>query len=160
MAWYNVVRWIHILAATSWFGAVVLINVAIVPALKDMDKSAKAQALSGIFPRIFRFASVVSLITVGAGSVLFYQRFHQSWSALWETPNGLGFLVGATLAVALTLFHFFLEPRLAEAVRLSAKDTDEGKMMRVVRQLRIVPRGGLAVIAAIVILMMYGSRGL
>jgi uncharacterized membrane protein len=47
MADVNVIRWVHLLAGAAWFGAVVLINVAIVPALGDLDKGTKSEMLYG-----------------------------------------------------------------------------------------------------------------
>ena len=80
--YFNVIRWVHVLAGTAWFGAVVLINVAIVPSLADLDKDAKTDVLTALFPKIFKFASVVSVIALAAGGTLLYLRYHTGWSAL------------------------------------------------------------------------------
>jgi uncharacterized membrane protein len=155
--YFNVLRWVHVLAGAAWFGAVVLINVAIVPSLGKLDKDTKAEVLAALFPLIFKFASFASVIAVGAGSVLLYLRYHTSWPALWETHNGRGLLAGVTLGVALTLFHFILEPKLEAAIYKSKAEPIV--MADVLRKLKIIPRGGLAVITLIVVLMMYGARG-
>ena len=88
---------------------------------------------------------------------MLYLRYHQDWTLLWSTRHGVVLLVGATLATALTAFHFFLEPRLEAAIYRTEKEPVV--MADVLRKLKIIPRGGLLVITVIVMFMMYGARG-
>lgn len=156
--WFRVIRWVHVLSGASWLGAVALINAVIVPALAKIDRPARREAVAELFPRIFKFASVVSVTAIVSGGLLFYNRFSSDWSAIWSTPTGWGILIGATLATVLTAFHFVAEPRLEGLVREARGH--ERTLERVMRALKIVPRAGLAVLIAIILLMMYGARGL
>lgn len=156
--WFRIIRWIHVLAGASWLGAVVLINAVLVPGLAKIDRAARREAVAELFPRIFRFASVVSITAIVSGGFLFYNRFSNDWSAVWATPTGRGTLIGATLGVLLTAFHFIAEPRLEGLVK-EARGQDK-TLNSVMRALKIVPRAGLGILVAIIVLMMYGARGL
>jgi uncharacterized membrane protein len=160
MHWYIVVRWIHILAATAWFGKVVTINFVLVPAVSNMGREEAAGFLKRVFPKIFRLASVLSATTVICGLLMAVQRFAPDPSMLWTTFSGTVFLVGATMGLALTVFHFVLEPRLDGLICLAADQRDFEVSDKVVRMLRVVPRGGLVVITGILVLMMVGTHGI
>ncbi len=109
---YVAVRWIHVMAATAWFGEVVTINFVLVPVLSRMPREEGAKFLAAVFPTIFRLASVLSATAVLSGGYLAWTRFSASPEALWTTWSGRSFLAGATIGLALTVFHFILEPRL------------------------------------------------
>jgi len=156
---YLAVRWIHVLAAASWYGEVVTINVVLVPMVARLEGSAQRAFLAGVFPRIFRLASWLSLTAVVTGAYLAWVRYGQDPSQLWTTLQGMVFLVGASLALLLTAFHFILEPRLDGMICTAHEHDDVAITDQVVRALRIVPRVGLLVITAIVVSMMVGSRG-
>jgi uncharacterized membrane protein len=156
--WANAIRWIHILAATAWFGEVVTINLVLVPALSRMDKDDSARFLARVFPRIFRLASWLSATAVITGAILWTNRFWGQWDAL-KTTSGMAFTAGATLATLLTLFHFFLEPRLGEMICVAEEDPDGELVGKIKKALRLIPRAGLGVITLIVLLMMVGGRG-
>lgn len=157
--WVLTFRWIHILAATSWVGEVVTINFVLVPALAKMSAEARGAALATIFPRIFRLASVLSLIALASGGFLYYQRFHLNWSVAFNTTSGICFTVGATLATLLTLFHFFAEPRLGDMVCVAGEEPEGDVATTVMKALRFIPRVGMGVIVVIAMLMMIGARG-
>ncbi len=155
---YLAVRWVHVLAAASWYGEVVTINLVLVPMLGRLEGVEQRAFLRGVFPRLFKLASWLSLTAVVSGAYLAWVRYGSDLSQL-ATPQGRVFLLGATLALALTAFHFILEPRL-DGMICSAHERDDVELTdRVVRALRIVPRGGLLVITGIVVSMMIGSRG-
>ncbi|MCB9593080.1 MAG: hypothetical protein H6719_10135 [Sandaracinaceae bacterium] len=160
MSWFVLLRWIHILAATAWFGEVVTINLVLVPAVSRMTASERALTLGRIFPRIFRLASILSGTAAVTGLTMFAIKFWGNWLLLFGTWSGRAILAGATLGAALTLFHFFLEPRLGEMICVAEKEPDGELITKIVRLLRIIPRAGLGVIGAIVLLMMIGARGL
>ena len=159
LLWYAVVRWIHIVAGAAWFGEVVTINFVLVPIVSRMSREDAAVFLKRVFPRIFKLASVLAATAVVCGLLMAYQRFGDQPELLWTTSSGRAFTIGGTLGLALTVFHFVLEPRL-DGMICSAADTRDFEMSdRVVRMLRIVPRAGLLVITGIVLLMMVGTHG-
>ena len=160
MSWLIAVRWLHILAATAWFGEVVTINFVLVPAMGRLERTQRAKAMFQLFPRIFRLASWLSATAVLSGATLFFFRFSGDWSLLWSSTSGLAFLVGATLGTALTAFHFLLEPKLEGAICVAAEEPHGETHDQVMRTLRFVPRVGMGVIAGALLLMMIGARGL
>ena len=89
--------------------------------------------------------------------VVYYQG---NWGALVDTRQGIGLLVGLTLATLLTAFHFVAEPRLDGMICNARDEADIVLTDRVLGLLKIVPRVGLVVITTIVVLMMYTSHGL
>ncbi len=72
---------------------------------------------------------------------------------------GLSILIGGILGILLTLFHFFMENRLAKKIGLGKQGDDE-KLAEVHLKLRIVPRLGLLVILTIFLLMINATHGI
>lgn len=160
MSWYLALRWLHIIAAASWFGEVVTINFVLVPAVRNLSSVDGSKMLVHIFPRIFKLASWLAATAVLSGLALATTRFYASPSVLWTTGSGIAFLVGATLGLLLTGFHFLLEPRLDGMICTAAEKGDLELSDRVIHLLTIVPRAGLVVIGSVLLLMMVGARGL
>lgn len=157
MNWLNILRWIHILAGAAWFGEVVTINFVLVPLLHKMDVEVRGIFVRHTFPRVFRLASVLSSTAIISGALMSY--LITGWkniAALLGTHWGIGIFGGGVLGLSLTLFHFLIESRLEPMIA----NADEDTMDQVITVLKLVPRAGLVVIASIVLLMMYGSRGL
>jgi uncharacterized membrane protein len=157
---YLAVRWIHVIAATAWFGEVVTINFVLVPAVAKLPRDQAPKVLFQIFPRIFKLASWLSATAVLSGLVLASDRYLPDYQVLWTTGPGRLFSVGATLGLLLTGFHFILEPRLDGMICTAAKEDDAELSDRVMRLLRLVPRVGLVVITTILWTMMVGARGM
>lgn len=65
--WIVVLRWIHVLSASAWFGEVVVINVVLIPALSGRHGAARREMLATIFPKVFRLASVLATTTTVTG---------------------------------------------------------------------------------------------
>lgn len=73
---------------------------------------------------------------------------------------GLSILVGGGMGLALTLFHFFMEDRLARRIGIGRTDTSDAVLADVHVKLKIVPRVGLTIIGTIFFLMMFAVRGI
>ena len=159
MNWYLAVRWIHVFAAASWFGEVVTINFVLVPALRQLNMQQRARFLNTVFPRIFRLASVLSATTVVTGAVLFVKRVGLNVEAIFGSASATFLAIGAIMGLALTFFHFFMEPRLAKLCHIADAEGNDDVTDSVVSRLRVVPRGGLAFMSLIVLFMMLGARG-
>ena len=156
---FNIVRWVHIISGVAWLGEVITINIVLLPALIKMRQENRGTFIRQIFPRIFRLASVLSLTAIISGASLSY--LVTGWKNLDElvgTRWGSGILIGATLALLLTLFHFFIESRL-EPMAISAEEASEVDVDRVIKVLNVVPKVGMFVLVLIVLLMMYAARG-
>lgn len=157
MSLLNIVRWIHIISGVAWLGEVLAINFVLIPALLNMEKSERGAFVRQIFPRVFRLASVLSVLALLSGVAMSY--LITGWKNLGPligTRWGTGILIGALLALALTLFHFLAESRLEPV----AAKADEADVEKIISVLKVVPRVGLVVILVIVLLMMYAARGL
>lgn len=152
-------RWLHVGAGAAWFGEVVTINLVLVPAVLAMSATDQTATLAKLFPRLFRLASFLSATAVAAGLGLLFIRYQGHWGDLIHTGPGRTLLLGATLASALTAFHFVLEPRLDGMICTAADNDDFELTQQVLTALKIVPRVGLGVITGIVILMMIAARG-
>jgi len=156
----NPIRWVHVLAAAAWLGEVVVINFVLIPALGRFDLSTRRRFLTNVFPRIFRLASVLSATTVAAGLFLVLHRTGGDPALLTESRWGVGILIGGSMGILLTLFHFFMENRLAKRIGVGCmEEPSDADLEDVHTKLKIVPRVGLAVITTIALLMMYAARG-
>jgi len=156
----NIVRWIHIISGVAWVGEVITINVVLLPALKKMDKDIRGAFIRQIFPRVFHLASILSLTAIVSGATMSYlMTGWQNLGSLISTRWGAGILIGGSLALLLTLFHFFVESRL-EPIAIKADDGTELDIEKFLAVLNVVPKIGLGVLILIVLLMMFAARGL
>jgi uncharacterized membrane protein len=160
MEWNHVIRWIHVMAASAWWGEVVVINFILIPSLVSREGEARYEFLNEVFPRVFRMASILSATTVVSGGVLLYRLIGLDLSLLTQSRWGWCLLVGGTLGLLLTLFHFFIEDHLAHKVGVGCRSTDTALLDGAVSKLKVVPRAGLVVITSIYGLMMFAVRGL
>ena len=147
-------RWIHILAGLAWVGEVITINFVIVPALKTLPREQQASFISSVFPRVFRLATILALISTLAGFLTAY--FVVDWREfpnLITTPWGIGIFGGGFLSVLLVLFHLVLERRIKPLV----VDANPESLNRIIHLLGIIPRIGLGVILVISLLMFFGA---
>jgi len=160
LSWYNEVRWFHVFAAASWLGEVITINFVLVPALAKFSEEERSRFIAAVFPRVFRLASVLSFTTVASGATLFLLRFGTNWQAVWHTPFASFLAAGAVLGFLLTMFHFVMEPRLSKLIYAAKAAGNVAQSELIHSRLRVIPRAGLGVLAAIVFFMMVGARGL
>jgi uncharacterized membrane protein len=157
MSLLNIVRWVHIISGVAWLGEVLAINFVLLPALLNMEKKDRGAFIRQIFPRVFRLASVLSLLAIFSGTTMSYLiTGWKNLGPLLSTRWGIGILIGGGLGLGLTLFHFLAESRLEPV----AAKADEADVEKIISVLKVVPRVGLVVIVAIVLLMMYAARGL
>ena len=155
----NIVRWVHIIAGVAWLGEVLTINLVLLPVLFRMKADARGAFIRQIFPRVFHLASVLSLTAIISGAAMSYLL--TGWRNLGEligTRWGMGILIGGTLALLLTLFHFLVESRL-EPIAVAADQAPESDVEKIIAVLKVVPRVGLIILVVIVLLMMIAARG-
>jgi len=157
--WLIPIRWIHVVSASAWFGEVVVINLILIPALSAQDAGGRRDFLAGVFPRVFRLASFLSATTVISGALLVYLLTAGDLGMLTAGRWGVSILVGGTMGLALTLFHFFMEDKLARRIGIGCPDTTDAVLNDVHAKLKVVPRVGLMVIGTIFFLMMFAVRG-
>jgi hypothetical protein len=155
------VRWLHIISGAAWLGEVVTINFVLIPALKSLSAERRIGFIHKVFPRIFRLASLISLISIGSG--LWMSYLVSGWddpSIFFNTRWGLAILIGGSLGFGLTIFHFVVEGRMEPIVAGMDDQTSDADLARVIQFLNLVPRAGLGMMIVIFILMMFAARGI
>lgn len=155
-----IVRHVHVLAASAWFGEVVVINFILLPVVAKLTGEMRKRFLATVFPRIFRAASVLSATTALSGGVLVWNHTSGNLAVLtgggrWATCV----LIAGCMGLALTLFHFFMEDKMARRLGIGRADTADAVLEDIHVKLKIVPRIGMGVISTIFVLMMYAVRG-
>ncbi|MCA9664188.1 MAG: hypothetical protein KC503_01330 [Myxococcales bacterium] len=155
------IRWIHVIAGSAWFGEVIVINFILIPVLGRLDMQSRRAFLANVFPRVFRVASVLSATTVIAGFALLWHYTGGNLARLLHSGRwGIAILVGGSLGTLLTLFHFFMENRMAKKIGLGPCGPADDAVVDIHAKLKVVPRLGLLVISSIFFSMMYAVRGL
>ncbi len=150
-------RWAHIITGAAWLGEVAVIVFVLVPVLPRLDPERRGWFLATVFPRVFRLASVLSVAVLITGWGVYLSMTDWQWDLqpLVSGRWGWAILVGGSLGVLLTLFHFVVEGRLEPQVRAAR---EAAAVDRLVRAVQIIPRGGLAVLLVIFALMSYAAR--
>lgn len=154
---FPIIRTIHVLSGALWIGEVFVINIILIPVLSKFHGDLRRAFLISIFPKIFHLASVLSAGVVITGMIMVYYLTNGNLENLLHGKWGLSILIGGSLGIMLTLFHFFMENRLARKIGLG-KEGDDEKLAEVHLRLKIVPRLGLLVISIIFLLMLNASR--
>ena len=157
-ALYIILRYIHVGAATAWVGEVIVINFVLIPFVGSLTEEKKAVVIQNLFPRIFRLASVLSATALVAGYILLYRRIDGDISLLFANASSTALAIGAILGTVLTLFHFFMENKMAQKIGISKEKTELVEDIHT--KLKIVPRLGMLVILTTFVLMMYSVRSI
>lgn len=156
----NLTRWIHIISGISWLGEVVTLNFVLVPALQRLAKRERVLLMKNAFPRVFRLASVLSATTILSGILMNYLMTN-GWKNLDIFPLRwwANIVAGGTLGLLLALFHFFMESKL-EPVVVDPDAATEADIDHSLRRLKIIPRTGMFILLAIILMMMIAPRGI
>lgn len=158
--WLAIFRWVHILAGAAWLGEVVVIVFVLVPAVLRMPAARRPEFMLAVFPRIFRLASVLALLTLAAGAGLNYQLTGwQNLGAYFGSPRGVFIAIGGGLGLALGLFHFTAERRLEPGVGRLRLPRSQRQAADILKVLTIVPRVGLGILVTVFLCMMIAARG-
>lgn len=158
---HTIIRWLHVLAGSAWFGEVVLINFVLIPTLSKYQGAARKDFLNTIFPSVFKLASVLAGTTAITGGILLYSFIGFDITLLTERGTwGISILIAGTLGLILTLFHFFIENLLARKVGVGDDNISDEAVEDVHLKLKLLPRLGLVVISIIFLLMMNAVHSL
>ena len=154
------IRWIHVVSASVWVGEVAVINFILIPVVGQLNVASRRTFLTTVFPRVFRMASLLSSTAVVSGLTLLTMMTQGSFGVLLEGRWGNAILFGGTLGILLTLFHFFMENRLAKKIGVGCEYLPSDEQLEDVHsKLKVVPRAGMLVISTIFFSMMYAVRG-
>lgn len=158
---HNIIRWVHVVAGSAWFGEVVVINFVLIPVLSGYHGTARKDFLNTIFPRIFKLASVLSFTTAVTGGILLYNFVGFNIVELTERGTwGYSILIAGTLGFILTIFHFFIENLMARKIGVGDPNLSQDAVEDVHLKLKLVPRLGMTVITIIFLLMMNATHGI
>lgn len=153
------IRTLHVLSAGLWLGEVAVINFILIPAFARLEGETRKKFLIVVFPRVFKLASIFSATAIITGSFLLGTLVQGDLRALFQGRWGWSILIGGSLGIILTVFHFFLEQILAKKLGFN-ENISEDAMAEFHIKLKIVPRLGLIIITVIFLLMINASRGI
>jgi len=155
----TIMRTLHVLSGTAWFGQIMVINFILIPSLSKFDKSTQNKFITTIYPKIFKVESHLLIIAVLTGIHLVMSHTNADLSNLLSGRWGLSILIGGSLGILLTVFHFFIEKRMAKKIGITKGSSNE-IVGNVHLKIKIIPRLVLVVITSIFLLMINASRGI
>lgn len=124
-----ILRLVHIVSGAFWFGAALTMFLFLQPTAQATAPESQKFMLHLLRNR--RFSEVVlaaGLLTVGAGSILFWRDSNGLQLAWMSKPPGLGFTVGASAALlALIGFVFLGYPAGRQLVGIGDRLEREGR---------------------------------
>ncbi len=155
---YTLIRWLHVVSGSAWLGEVLVINFVLIPVLSKFTDPSGKNFINSIFLKLFRLASVLALVTILTGAVLLYNFIGFNIASLTERGSwGWSILIGGSLGLVLTIFHFFIENWLAKKLGNtstgSKEDVDDVHL-----KLKFIPRIGMIVITLIFLLMLNATH--
>jgi hypothetical protein len=152
-------RLVHIVSGAFWFGAALTMFLFLQPTAQATAPEGQKFMLHLLRNR--RFSEVVlaaGLLTIGAGSILFWRDSSGLQLAWMSKPPGLGFTVGAIAAtLALLAFVFIGYPTGRRLVAIGDRLEDERRPPNEEEQVvlagaqRTLQRVGVTVLALLVI---------
>ena len=158
-SYYLPIRALHMIAGSSWLGAVILINFVLIPVLPKLKENIRRDVFIHLFPALFKLASILSATVVITGVIMIQYQTDGAWD-LWNRGRwGTSIFWGGLLGVLLTFFHFFIESYLGKKIKKKAANNTES-FTDIHLKIKIIPRIGLLVILLAFLFMIRASHGL
>jgi hypothetical protein len=153
VSWYLLVRAIHLISASIWFGSIVFSTLVLVPTVRSAGEPGRGfmgalQARGGIA----RFIGPVAGITLLSGAVVYWRAGYLQ--APFETTSSTLLTLGALLATVAWFYGMVANVALQRKTRFASPEEARALQASHVRRGRI---GSSVIIAAF--LMMVG-RGI
>ncbi|GJQ52661.1 MAG: hypothetical protein HKUEN02_15080 [Anaerolineaceae bacterium] len=159
MSLLNIVRWFHVISGISWLGEVITINFVLVPVVLKLSNKEREAFIQNVFPRIFRLASVLSGTAIISGALLNYLLTGwKNLDVLLHSRWGMSIAIGGAIGLLLALFHFTFERHL-EPIAVSVDEMSDEEVQKMLNHLKVVPRVGMLILIAVILLMMIAIRG-
>ncbi len=158
----SLLRWVHEIAAISWFGEVFVITHIIIPTLGRIPESTKGLLMMKLFPRVFRLATLSSATTIISGAWIALLEANFNLAYFLETTRGQLIFAGGLIGLFMFLLHSTVERvemRALGRVRIGPQNTFPEELKILDRRLRILPRVGFTLLTIVLILMIYVSHG-
>jgi uncharacterized membrane protein len=159
----SLLRWIHEIAAITWFGEVFVVTHIIVPTLTKLPDSPKGVLMLKLYPRVFRMATISSSATVAAGTAVALLQVNFDFTYFLQTFRGQLIFVGGLVGLFMFLLHTTVERvemKALSRVRLDAQAGLPQELMVLDRRLRVLPRVGFTLLTIALFLMIYVSHGI
>ncbi len=158
----SLLRWVHELAAVTWFGEVFVVTHIIVPTLTKLPESPKGLLMLKLYPRVFRMATISSTATIVTGTAVALLEASFDYTYFLGTFRGQLIFAGGSIGLFMFLLHTTVE-RVEMKALSRVKMRPEGEFpeeLRILdRRLRILPRVGFTLLTIVLILMIYVSHG-
>lgn len=118
-----------------WLGTVIVVNFVFIPSLAKLTDDNKAKVIGAIFPRLFRFATVLVLLFIT--------------TLLLRLANGHETNTLATVLIStLSIFHLAVEPKFRRlAMDLSRSNYSQENLKVFAKYINFIPRIGLGIIS-------------
>ena len=146
--------WVHLIAGAVWLGGIGLLALVLAPTLRRGGRPARQAVVRHVLPCFGRVALPAFLVAVATGVVsLLAQLGH--FEALWTTTYGrvlaVKILLVGLIAAASAAHAWLLRPRLLASRRAGWSATER----RHWRLVRVEPVVGLAIVAAVALLVAF-----
>ena len=124
---YQLVVWIHVVAACSWVGGILFFALVLVPALRKVPGPSSHQLVMAVGRRfrVIGWSSVAVLILTGIGNVLYRVPASQLLTVeFWQSPWGrmLCLKLGLVLAMlCLAIAHDVMGARATSSAQIDPR---------------------------------------
>lgn len=150
-------KWIraaHLFFGFAWCGMVLFLNVILLPAMKQMTKAGRYEVLGWVFPKIFKTATVNGFMAVTLGWLMALEYIARwDFSYFLQSNINLMFLIGISAITFLYCVHLFLERNEIDTVLKAIESEDDEEVNKLLEDLQLIPRIGLAVLTLGALLM-------
>ena len=111
-----VVRYLHILSAILWIGALGFSVMVLRRVMPKLGMPTRKEVLRQLIPVVIRFIPVAAVLTIGFGAVLYLILGGFDPNVLWGTEWGLALLGALVLALALFAFGLLVVIRASRRI--------------------------------------------
>jgi len=107
MAFNEVLLWLHVFSAASWFGAVMLFAMVVGPTIGDFSPATSGEVVVKMLPKYLRFIAIFTLLTPILGLATLLYSSNGGFSVLApNTTFGVYMSAGAALSLISWLVVF------------------------------------------------------
>jgi len=118
---YDILVWLHVFSAASWFGALMLFAIIVGPTIGDLTPSTSHEVVVKMLPRYLRFIAIFTVTTPILGLVTALASSNGSFSVFSPSSGfGMWMSTGALLSLVLWVVTFVVVyPTGRKIVRLT-----------------------------------------
>jgi len=160
MAFNDVLLWLHIFSAATWFGAVMLFALVVGPTIGDFTPATSGEVVVKMLPKYLRFLAIFTLLTPVLGLATLLASSNGGFSVF--SPN-TSFGAYMSAAAALSLISWLVVfavvyPTGSKIVKITEESVKNQTpqppgLPRLAMRLKISSGIGLALLVAILVCM-------